>query len=212
VCRGCARIHGGRCRKCKRCHAKLPGGARQPQFPARREQVTRTEDGYWGWITLIGKNCAEREVEKDEWKRTEVRWKRVSKRVRSLGRGRDTDAPAGGPRGPNFDLQMTDEDNDNDDHTNDDENYDNDDYDDADAAATADDYNTERDEEEMERGDGQRRKKRRRMTTHGGRIVGMKSRREEETRDEEENMGVDEGRKMRKGRRDDDVSMERGER
>jgi hypothetical protein len=211
VCRGCARIHGGRCRKCKRCHAKLPGGARQPQFPARREQVTRTEDGYWGWITLIGKNCAEREVEKDEWKRTEARWKRVSKRVRSLGRGRDTDAPAGGPRGPNFDLQMYDEDNDKDDHTNDGENYDNDDYDDG-AAVSADDYNTGRDEEEMEGGDGQRRKTRRRMMTRGGRIVGMKSRREEETRDEEENMGVDEGRKMRKGRRDDDVSMERGER
>jgi hypothetical protein len=173
ACRGCARIHGGTCRKCKRCYAKLPSGAREPQRPGRTEHVARTEDDYWSRISRIGKEDAEKESEKAEWKRTDTLWKKVVKRARSKGRGSDTDAPAGGPRGPNSDP--TDEINDND-------NYDNDisNFEDADAG----DYNTEETEEDTTGGGGQGRVKRMKMTTFGGRLVGRKRGRREETGDE----------------------------
>ena len=41
ACRGCGRIHGGGNRIRKRCHAKLPGGARQAQCPAGTRRASR---------------------------------------------------------------------------------------------------------------------------------------------------------------------------
>ncbi len=61
--------------------------------------------------------------------------KKVVKRARSKGRGSDTDAPAGGPRGPNSDPTNTDDTDDKDNYDNITDYYDDayNNYDDADA-------------------------------------------------------------------------------
>ena len=114
-CGDCGRTHDGRGQICKECGVKLPSGARQAQYPMRRKRFGRGEDNYWILMAQIGKTLARNEEEQEQWKRRETLWKMVVKTSKSRGRGRDTDAPAGGPRGPNSD-DPTDEVYDNNDH------------------------------------------------------------------------------------------------
>ena len=105
TCGDCGRNHDGKEQICKECGVKLPSGARQAQYPMRREHFGRGEDNYWILMAQIrvGKKLARNEEEQEQWKRRETLWKRVVKTWESRGRGRDADAPAGGPRGPNSD-------------------------------------------------------------------------------------------------------------
>ena len=74
-------------------------------------------------MAQIGKKLARNEEEQEQWRRRETLWKRVVKTWKSRGRGRDADAPAGGPRGPNSD-DPTDEEYDNNYNSNEDNDED----------------------------------------------------------------------------------------
>jgi hypothetical protein len=162
ACGDCGRIHDGREQICKECGVKLPSGARQAQYPMRREHVGRGEDNYWIQMAQIGKKMARNEEEQEQWKRRETLWKRVVTTWKSRGRGRDADAPAGGPRGPNSD-DPTDEEYDNYDYNINEDN----------------DEDMEGNEEEDTRGhkrtqeDAQGGAKRRKVVTPEGRVEGV---------------------------------------
>ena len=97
---------------------------------------------------------------KNEWKKLGAMWKKV---VKSRGRGRDADAPAGGPRGPNSESSSDDE--------CDYEDYFFDDTDD-DVNSDDDDYNKEMTGDEISSGrEEQGRTQIRKMMTHGGRMI-----------------------------------------
>jgi hypothetical protein len=170
ACTNCKMIHSGTDQKCKRCHTDLPSGARLTQNPMTREHVVRTEDGYWDKVVKLIERSAENDERKNAWKKLGAMWKKV---VKSRGRGRDADAPAGGPRGPNSESSSDDE--------CDYEDYFFDDTDD-DVSSEDDDYNTNSTGDENSSGrEAQGRAKIRKMMTKGGRIiVGEERKREEE--------------------------------
>ena len=101
ACGGCGADHTGGKRKCLRCGLKLPSGARQKQYPYRRENVEREEDEFWLAVAGRGEQWAtSRGGAREEWARALKLWE---KRVESRGRGREADNLAGGPRGPDSD-------------------------------------------------------------------------------------------------------------
>jgi len=105
VCGDCGRIHDGKEQICKDCTTSDEVG------------TLRTGRGqYWIMMALIEKKLARSGEEQEQWKRRETLWKKVVKDSKSRARGRDADAPAGGPRGPNSEVPS-------------DEEYDDDDYD-----------------------------------------------------------------------------------
>jgi hypothetical protein len=171
ACTNCKMIHSGTDQKCKRCKTDLPSGARIPQNPMTREHVARPEDGYWGKVVKVGEKWARNYDVRDKCKKVGAMWRKV---VKSRGRGRDVDAPAGGPRGPNSESTPDDEECDYEDYyfddTDEDVNSDDEDYNNG---ITGDESSPEREE--------QGRTKIRKMMTHGGRmIMGRKRKREED--------------------------------
>jgi len=161
ACSECGLVHGGTKKKCRRCGTKLPSGARKPQWPKRRRQVTREEDGYWLKVAHEGGNAAGRTSEQKEWERTENLW---TKMVVSRGRGRVVDGPEGSPRGPNPNAPSIDEDYEDDDDNNNEDNI----IGNTEGDGTG---NEESQEEEETEEIGQGRTKIRRVTTLGGRMV-----------------------------------------
>ena len=115
-------------------------------------------------MAQIGKKLARNEEEHKQWKRRETLWKRVVKNWKSSGRGRDADAPAGGPRGPNSD-DPTDEEYDTDDY---DYNGNEDNDEDMEGNEEEDTRGHKRTQEEAQGG-----AKRRKMVTPEGRVEGF---------------------------------------